>query len=385
MIFNIPAGGAQKARVSVYGAASETVTLTHEKGKVFNTQTDSSGVGGTIEIPVGMYTITGSYSGYTKKMLVLKTTKEVYAMPNGDIVYWYGYSQYTPKAVSYVHSGETTNTKTPELSVSTRQFTVTQPSSSGEYCGSVMFDNVKTSGGIPTLISTGRNNSSSYVRCYFTIANAISKTQFEYIDTDRMDYHESPAKLESVGEGTYDLAISVRNYAAGGLAAKVTAYAIYFASPAGESDAPLDKTYLFNNGVINRHLTVGINGTINDGAINFSGTLAKSTNKTYTTKATVNLTGVNRIKARMKSDLAEESAYFRLVVVDSEKDGDGPGTSALEAYEQSPSPFNDEERVVTLDVSNITGKWYIGYAWGVLSSSSESKKINGDIYEWWIE
>lgn len=387
MIFNIPAGGVQKTTVTVYGAANETVTLTSIKGEAFTTDTDASGVGGTLKIPVGMYTVTGSYSGYTKKKLVLKTTTEVYAMPNGDIVYWYGYSPYSPKEVTYVPSGETSHTKKPTLDVYDRYLFIRMPSTNGTYCGSVMFDNVKTNGGVPTLISTGRKVSTSNVRVYFSIADNITGTQFETISSDRMDYGENPVTLKAVEEGTYDIAISARNYENNNHA-DVNVYAIYIADPDGESDVPESRVPLFESGLINRVITRGINGTVQDGVLHYNASVSSGANDTYTTVGMIDLTDINFIKARMKTTIESSSkngAYFRLLVINSEKDGDGPGTSSLEEYIQETIPNEGIEKEVVLDVTGVTGRWYVGYCWGVLSSASGSRTILGNIYEWWME
>ena len=225
MIFNIPVGGSAKAIVTVYGAASETVTLTAKNGKTFTTETDATGKGGQLEIPAGAYTVSGSRSEYSKSVTVDKTTAEVYAMPNGTVVYWYGYKPYAPEAISWVHSGESNNDKKPTITDNGTYLTVTQPGVSGTYCGTMKFDNVATNRGVPTLISSGRKVSDSLVKCYFTIANDITGDQFPYIETHRVDYQETEVKLGAVDAGTYDIAVEVRNNV--WTSGEVDVYAIY--------------------------------------------------------------------------------------------------------------------------------------------------------------
>lgn len=89
MIFNIPVGGRATVSVTAYGAANETVTLTHDKGGVFTFKAND---GNAQEIPVGVYTVTGSISKFSKTTVVSKTSAQVHAWPDGaTIYYWYGY------------------------------------------------------------------------------------------------------------------------------------------------------------------------------------------------------------------------------------------------------------------------------------------------------
>lgn len=143
--------------------------------------------------------------------------------------------------------------------------------------------------------------------------------------------------------------------------------------------------YLFNRGNVNTELTGGINGTIQDGALYYTGTVSKSTNHTYTTKAAIDLTDINTVKAKMLSSNTLEYIYFRLTATKKAYDGGGPATSDLTKYISIDSPFTGKEVEVTLDVSSLSGEYYLGYAWGVLSTAGGSRTITGYITEWWIE
>ena len=240
--------------VSVYGAATETVTLTDAKGKAFSVETDAGGYGGVLEIPVGTYTIAGSYTNFSKTVAVDKLTTRVDAMPDGTIVYWYGYMPYAPEAISWVHSGESNNDKKPTITDNGTYLTVTQPGVSGTYCGTMKFDNVATNRGVPTLISSGKKVSDSLVRCYFTIAEDITKDQFPHIEAYKMDYQESNVQLGVVDAGTYDIAVEVRNNV--WTPGEVDVYAIYF-EPQEESPLRSEKqgiaignTYRYANSLI---------------------------------------------------------------------------------------------------------------------------------------
>lgn len=392
----MPVGGKAKVIVSTFGAASETITLTAKNGKVFITETDATGKGGQLEIPVGIYTIKGSYSGYVKKILVSKTTTEVYAMPNGTIVYWYGYMPYTPvgkecapnKSYFNPQPGITSNHKAMNLAdaIHERSITFYQPGVSGTYCSTAVFENVKTDGGKLTFISTGKSANTSAAIVIFSYAEEISKGWFMPAGAAYVDYQQTKIALsDEVAAGTYDIAVSAQNNAYN-YVGKTDVYAVYFEQPAGEGNLALEKQHLFDTGSINRVLTGGINGTVEDNALYYNNnSQAYGTNATFTTKGKIDLTNVNFIKARMMCKATKNHVYFRLVAIDSAQNGADKTLSTLEAYAPSTSPFNSEEREVTLDVSGITGKWYLGYSWGVLSDAKESRIINGYIYEWWIE
>ena len=78
--------------MTVYGAVSETITLTSSLG-TFTISTNSVGTGtGAIYAPNSgsiSYTVRGSVSGYSKTVSVSMSTTTIYAMQNGAL-YWYG-------------------------------------------------------------------------------------------------------------------------------------------------------------------------------------------------------------------------------------------------------------------------------------------------------
>lgn len=144
-------------------------------------------------------------------------------------------------------------------------------------------------------------------------------------------------------------------------------------------------THLFNEGEVNEALTGGINGVIDSGAISFSySSMPKGQNQTYTTGAVVDLTDYNTMHVRYMGVTSLDSVYLRIFATATEYDGDNIGSGTHAASTQSLSPFNREERELVLDVSDLAGGYYLGYAWGVVSSSSGSRTVNGSIYEWWL-
>lgn len=221
MIFNIPVYSKKKTSVSVsvYGAANEMVTFTSVSGTIFSVSTDSTGYGGILDIPVGSYTINGSYSGYAKNILVDITTTEVYAMPNGTIVYWYGYAPYEPVGKAYAPNktyfnpqpGITSNRKALTIVKNERSIRFTQGGSSGTYCGSAVFEDIETGGGVLTFISTGKSANTSAAAVFFSYAKDISEKTFMPDGAVGLDYQQTEATIPDVAAGTYDIAISAQN------------------------------------------------------------------------------------------------------------------------------------------------------------------------------
>lgn len=145
------------------------------------------------------------------------------------------------------------------------------------------------------------------------------------------------------------------------------------------------KIYLFNDGQVNEAVTGGINGTIQDGNIYFSQSVAVSANETFTTVNKIDLTNATKVKCVFTSPNTVEEIYFRLLVHSARKDGGTVTSENLTAYKGTSSPFNDRRIEVTLDVSGLTGLHYLGYQWGVTSSASSKRDITGRIERWWLE
>lgn len=144
-------------------------------------------------------------------------------------------------------------------------------------------------------------------------------------------------------------------------------------------------TYLFREGQVNNAVTGGINGTIQDGVIYFHASVAVSNNKTYTTINKIDLTNVSKMKCVFVSPNTVSGIYFRLLVPNARKNGENVTTSYLVAYKGTTSPFAGWRYEVTLDVSGLSGEYYVGYAWGVSSDASSKRDITGSIEEWWLE
>ena len=143
--------------------------------------------------------------------------------------------------------------------------------------------------------------------------------------------------------------------------------------------------YLFKDGVVNTKVVSGINATISDGALYFDDTITKGYCKTYTTKTPVDLTYANTIHYVMMCSTSTASAYFRGAVYSAAYNGDNIHVDRTLAAVSSDSPFNKEVREVVLDVSKLTGSYYVGYAWGVYSTASGNRSFSGYIYDWWLE
>lgn len=95
MIFNIAVAGKRKVAVTVYGAPSETVTIT-DGTNTYTVTTDSHGISTTTpEVKFGAYTVSGTKSatvtGFAsgRSVAVDKTTTTVAAYPPGAL-FWLG-------------------------------------------------------------------------------------------------------------------------------------------------------------------------------------------------------------------------------------------------------------------------------------------------------
>lgn len=73
--------------VTVYGGAYETITIDGYYGS-FTTNADGSV---SHVVPIDTITLTGSVSGYSFTRTVTSDTTDVYVMPEGDVLYWFGY------------------------------------------------------------------------------------------------------------------------------------------------------------------------------------------------------------------------------------------------------------------------------------------------------
>lgn len=143
------------------------------------------------------------------------------------------------------------------------------------------------------------------------------------------------------------------------------------------------RIYLFD-GNVNTELTGGINGTIQENAIFWNDTVAGDENMTYTTQQAVDVTNFRTLSVRMMATATAESAYMRIGLMTSTSNGSNKGTSTALAYAELDSPFNSEEKILSVDISDITGEVFPFYAWGARSSVG-GRKFTGYIYGWWAE
>ncbi|MBO5155255.1 MAG: hypothetical protein J6C00_13025 [Eubacterium sp.] len=81
----------QKVTAYVYGAALETVTIKKNGIIVATVETNADGRSNEqIGLVCGIYTLTGSVSGWTEEQIVDDNTTMFRAMPDGTVLYWYG-------------------------------------------------------------------------------------------------------------------------------------------------------------------------------------------------------------------------------------------------------------------------------------------------------
>lgn len=155
-----------------------------------------------------------------------------------------------------------------------------------------------------------------------------------------------------------------------------------------------DTLYLFNGGVLNEAVTGGITGTLSAGVISFPAvSISKSMNKTYSTKKTVNLANVDTIRVIFKptasSTNVSGNVYFRLILLSAPQTGASIATShgayVAHADVNGNNWVRNADNEFSADVSALDGEYYLGYAFGVYSSSSSSKVLSGEISKWWLE
>ena len=199
MIFNIPVGFGQSqsavATVSVYGAPSETVILTHSNGKVFSLTAND---GSMITIPAGEYTVVGSVSGFSKTTTVTKNTTRIDAWPDGaTIYYWFGLKN---------HSGWTTKAQLPKYdAMSGTGITVNRsnkinPSYSAEEANSYFFRTTgdRNRGGSAYTGKVTINGGDLYV----TYNNAQNKNHLSFNATTDVSTDWIPFSYVSVPDGS---------------------------------------------------------------------------------------------------------------------------------------------------------------------------------------
>ena len=143
--------------------------------------------------------------------------------------------------------------------------------------------------------------------------------------------------------------------------------------------------YLFKNGKVNTGLVGGIRGT-NDGTrLVFDNEISPGKNLTYTTTKKVDLTNVNKIHIKFVSPRTTTYIYLRLLICGSSYNGTNVTSSGVVKSAMEASPYTNDYQELVLDVSDVSGEYYIGYAWGVLSDCGYNRDIIGYIYEWWLE
>ena len=227
MIFNIPTGGKRTAFVAVYGAAEEEVTLSHSKGQEFTFTANDEQIR---EIPVGVYTVSGSVSGYSKTLTVTKNTVRINAWPdNATVYYWYGYAPIGEwKATAALPSGSpyTSNPTKPTVTVNTNSVVI---KSAGDYArgGTAYLPKTTIVGTTMMLVCSGASNN-YYLSLNLTgsLSNKYTVAASKSISSGATSVELS---IESISGGSYYPAISLNTarYESGSTPSKVTVKALY--------------------------------------------------------------------------------------------------------------------------------------------------------------
>lgn len=147
--------------VTIYSAANDTVSFTDSNG-LQTVVTDSSGVAENVSItynrnnPTITFTssvakaIGGSTADYSKTITLTESTTKIYVMPNGKILYWYGYKPMSMTARNWKRNRSTANASTPSLTQNTNYFRVNV--GSGDYPeGVITFDTAQNLSGCTGL------------------------------------------------------------------------------------------------------------------------------------------------------------------------------------------------------------------------------------------
>lgn len=189
--------------VSVYGAASETVTLTHESGDVFTATANSSS---KYEVPLGSYTVSGNKSGYSKTVTVDANTTRINAWPEGaTIYYWYGYAPNggfaSAKAVPS-NAPYTSNPTGMQITASTNSVFL---KTYGDYAR----------GGTAYLPKTTVKGSTLYLVCSGTTNHGSAGAQLKLVVTSSISNKYSAAKQANIAAGATSVNTSVSSISGG--------------------------------------------------------------------------------------------------------------------------------------------------------------------------
>lgn len=122
--------------IDIYSAAGDTVTITPQSGSAITCVTDSTGHGTVAknDMPAGTYTLSSIIAkdpsnlsnDYTKTVTITEGTSEVYFMPDGEVLYWYGYKPNEFVAYAYKASGVSQGVNAPTISQSGTDLRIAQ-------------------------------------------------------------------------------------------------------------------------------------------------------------------------------------------------------------------------------------------------------------------
>lgn len=122
--------------IQIYSAAEDDVYIINNGVTIPLCHTDSTGLGfvSKDKLPVGTYTIYSSVAknpsslsdAYSKSVTVTSGTTEIYLMPEGSILYWYGYIVPSFTTAAYGWSGSSGTRNKPTESRSTNYVSLTQ-------------------------------------------------------------------------------------------------------------------------------------------------------------------------------------------------------------------------------------------------------------------
>ena len=217
--------------VSVYGAASETVTLTHENGEIFTATANSDS---TLEVPLGSYTVSGNKSGYSKTVTVDANTTRINAWPDGaTIYYWYGYAPNggfaSAKAVPS-NAPYTSNPTGMQITAGTNSVFV---KTYGDYAR----------GGTAYLPKTTVNGSTLYLVCSGTTNHGSAGAQLKMVVTSSISNKYSAAIQANIAEGKTSVTTSVSSISGGSYYVGITGNTSNYATGSKQTSTTVKALY----------------------------------------------------------------------------------------------------------------------------------------------
>ncbi len=362
------------------GATSEELIITSINGTTYSTTTSITGATETpIYLYPGLHTVTGGVSGYTRTVNIAEMGGTYNAYPDGAI-FWFGNgdesndtlwskcggfaggTSYRPStAGNPTYNADTTITKnTNDVYI---KFSKSVAAWKIVNCEVHMVKSIDTTGYGKLNVVGEKKNGNLYTTSALSTAFPISG-QSTSISNDILN----PTSLTPDNYFIYHVMHQPETQST--VSTNVTIKALWL------DDFDADDDTLFYNGAINSARGGGLNvPAISDGNIYYSSAINKGRCMAYTTKQTVDITNYSKLKLTFKNTGPSTTTgiYVRAFVtnlVSQPYNGTMLGTNYLSATKQQNSPTNNTVYTVELDISSLSGSYYLGYAIGVLSSAA---------------